>query len=93
MIESKEGRKRRCVLHDVLFVPELAYNLLSVAKATQDGVSVVFNNCECCIYDQDEKSLAKATKSGRLYHLKTDAVKEGHVQEIHATNVDCRRQS
>ena len=49
-------------------------------------VSVAFN-------DQDEKSLAKATKSGRLYHLKTDAVKEGHVQEIHATNVDCRRQS
>ena len=68
MIESNKGRKRRCVLHDVLFVLELAYNLLSVAKATQDGISVVFNNCECCIYDQDEKSLAKAAKSGRLYH-------------------------
>ena len=31
------GESKLCTLHDVLYVPTLSYNLLSVAKASQKG--------------------------------------------------------
>ena len=36
-IETTEvnGTYKSCILHDVLYVPELSYNLLSIAKATE----------------------------------------------------------
>ena len=34
------GELKPCVLHDVLYVPKLAYNLISVTKASQKGKTI-----------------------------------------------------
>ena len=56
-------------LYDVLYVPQLSYNLLSVAKATKTGKTFKFALSSCCILDEKERVVATATKSGNLDHL------------------------
>lgn len=36
------GESKSCMLHDVVYMPALSYNLLSVAKASQKGKIVKF---------------------------------------------------
>ena len=40
---------RKCKLHDVLFVPEISYNLLSVSKTVEKGISFTFNERSCVL--------------------------------------------
>ena len=63
------GKSQRCRLHDVLYVPNLSYNLLSVAKGTSSGKSFKFADSNCSILDGNGRQIATATKSGNLYHL------------------------
>jgi hypothetical protein len=52
-IESPNGQKgKSCVLQDVLYVPSLSYNLVSVSKATKSGKTVKFNEDGCHILDE-----------------------------------------
>lgn len=55
-------------LHNVLYIPELKYNLLSVFKLTDDEKHISFCEYKCFVY-KGEKLLAVATKTGSLYHL------------------------
>ena len=41
------GKVKTCTLHDVLYVPEISYNLVSVAKASQKGKIVKFTKSAC----------------------------------------------
>lgn len=41
------GKSRHCRLYDVLHVPELSYNLLSVSKAAENGKTTEFNVSGC----------------------------------------------
>lgn len=51
-IESPNIQKgKSCVLQDVLYVPSLSYNLVSVSKATKSGKTVKFNEDGCHILD------------------------------------------
>ena len=43
------GKKSKCTLHDVLLVPDLAYNLFSVSRATEMGKSTEFTKSTCSI--------------------------------------------
>ena len=63
------GESKSCTLHDVLYVPTLSYNLLSVAKASQKGKIVKFTKFACYMLDKRHKMVAKATKIGSLYQL------------------------
>ena len=63
-----DGKTRRCKLHDVLFVPKLSYNLLSVSKA-EAGKMAEFNKAGCQILDDNKKLIAAATRRGSLYYL------------------------
>ena len=63
------GESKSCTLHDVLYVPELSYNLLSVAKASQRGKVVKFTKSACYVLDRKHQMVAKATKIGSLYQL------------------------
>ena len=63
------GESKSCTLHDVLYVPKLSYNLLSVAKASQKGKVVKFTKSVCYMLDKRNKMVAKATKIGSLYQL------------------------
>ena len=68
MILSNGGSKL-CTVHDVLYVPKLSYNLISVAKASQKGKIVKFTKSACYILDNKHKMVAKATRVGILYQL------------------------
>ena len=63
------GESKSCTLHDVLYVPKLAYNLISVTKASQIGKVVKFTKSASYILDRNHKVVAKATKVGSLYLL------------------------
>ena len=60
---------RKCKLHDVLFVPNLTCNLLSVSKAVEKGISVTFNECGCFIKDAKHRLITVGNKVGSLYHV------------------------
>ena len=45
------------------------YNLLSVSKAVDKGISFTFSENECAIKDSQQKLITTATKVGSLYRV------------------------
>lgn len=66
-----QGRLK--TLTDVIFVPELSANLLSVSKMTEKGLEVYFDVNKCIVYDR-EVVVASATKVNGVYELDTGVV-------------------
>ena len=66
---------RRCNLQDVLYVPALSYNLVSVAKAAENGKVTEFDDNGCHILGSRRKLVAKATRVGSLYYLNCEFTK------------------
>ena len=58
-----------CKLSNVLYVPDLSYNLLSVSKAAKSGKVIEFHADGCNIINKNSKIIAAATKIGDLYFL------------------------
>ena len=56
------------MLRDVLRVPDLRCNLLSVAELSKDK-NVVFDTHSCKILDADNKVLVTGNRRGNLYYL------------------------
>jgi len=63
-----DRRVKRLNLHDVLYVPGLCTNLLSVAKATDSGYCVEFGN-HSCSFKKGAIQFASATKLNGVYIL------------------------
>ena len=63
------GESKACTLHNVLYMPGLFYNLLSVSQASKKGKIVKFTDSTCHILSKSHKLIAKATKRGSLYKL------------------------
>ena len=70
-----------CKLSDVLYVPQLSYNLLSVSKAARNGKQFQFEDSKCYITDTKHGVIGIATKYGNLYHLNCNELKD---KENHA---------
>ena len=68
-LKQSDGSYRSGALHDVLYVPELSYNLLSIAKATSLGKIIRFDESTCKIVNKAEEVIGVATKYGSLYYL------------------------
>ena len=64
-----KGGNRTCTLRDVLYVPELAYSLLSVSRASKFGATSTFKNDDCRLKDDKGKLLGVANKVQGLYYL------------------------
>jgi len=64
-----DTKHRKCTLSDVLYVPELSYNLISVSKASKAGKITKFTEDHCEIFDSEQKLVAVACKLGNLYYL------------------------
>lgn len=64
------GEMKKCTLSDVLYVPKLSFNLLSVSKSSKLGNVVKFYDNECKIFDVQDNLIAVAEKKGDLYILK-----------------------
>lgn len=63
------GETNHCRLSDVLYVPNLLYNLFSVSRTTKRGKRIEFEDSICKILDKDRKLIAIGTKRGDIYHL------------------------
>jgi len=64
------GKESKCTLHDVLLVPDLAYNLFSVSRATEAGKSTEFTKSSCSIREEKGNRLvAQGYREGSLYYL------------------------
>eukprot|EP00794_Sanderia_malayensis_P003848 gene3848-4384_t len=85
-IEDDQGQVKRCKLQNVLFVPELAYNLISVPKLTKTGKAVMFGEPQCTILDDDKKTVAVANKVGGLYYLNVADGRQADHTTVASTN-------
>ena len=63
------GETKSCTLHDVLYVPKLSYNLVSVANISKRNKVVKFTMSACYMLDEKHKMVAEATTMGSLYQL------------------------
>ncbi|KAG6399857.1 hypothetical protein SASPL_141342 [Salvia splendens] len=69
IVHTKGGNKK--FISDVLYVPNLTSNLLSVGQLTQRGYSVVFEDGECNIFDKKTSSsiITVPMSSNRVFPL------------------------
>lgn len=58
-VECKSGRK---FIHDVMYIPSLANNLLSLGQLLKKGYYAIFDNEECLIYDKRSRELVHLVK-------------------------------
>ena len=56
-------------IHDVLYVPDLEENVLSVGKLMENGYSLVFRDNYCKIYDKVEQVIVEVKMIKRNFPL------------------------
>lgn len=76
---------KNCTLEEVLFVPELSHNLLSISRVTKGGKITEFTETMCNIIS-DKTVVATGTKVGRLYYLDCCEVKFDQVESCNVSN-------
>ena len=65
----QQDKKKTCTLHEVLLVPDLAYNLLSITSVSKRGKVTTFTEMRCEIRDFKSKLIASGHRDGSLYYL------------------------
>ena len=73
------GKVQRCVLQDVLHIPDLSYNLVSVSKASEKGNVTEFDGVDCHFKNSDGKVVAMAMRCGSLYFLDCQSCEQANV--------------
>ena len=68
-VDKSDRKQETCTLKDVLYVPDLSYNLLSVSRATKAGKTVDFSEAGCEIVDGSQRLIATGSREGSLYFL------------------------
>jgi hypothetical protein len=81
-----KGRTKRIRIKDVLHVPKLHANLLSVNKILSSGCIVQFNMNECIVRAFDGEVIAIALREGNLYQMTFTKVCEMHVANLAQTS-------
>jgi hypothetical protein len=81
-----KGRTKRIRIKDVLHVPKLDANLLSVSKILSSGCKVQFNMNERIVSAFDGEVIAIALRDGNLYQMTFTKVCEMHVANLAQTS-------
>ncbi len=81
-----KGRTKRIRIKDVLHVPKLHANLLSVNKILSSGCKVQFNMNECIVRAFDGEVITIALREGNLYQVTFTKVCEMHVANVAQTS-------
>ena len=69
------NKTRKCKLNNVLYVPDLKFNLLSVSKAAEAGKRTEFNVNGCKFVDNmTGETVGSASKIGSLYYVNCQSV-------------------
>lgn len=58
-------------VRDVLYIPDLTTNLLSVSQLIRNGNSVIFRENVCCVYNQQKELIGQAELTDGVYKLQT----------------------
>ena len=79
-LKQTDGSYKPATLYDVLLVPQLSYNLLSVTRATELGNTFQFDEPTCQIINGSDEIVGSGTKRGNLYFLdcRYVSVRENH---------------
>ena len=80
VMKLPQAKNQERTLQDVLFVPDLAYNLLSVTSAAKRGKVTTFFESMCEIKDAKSRMVASGHREGSLYYLDY----EGATQQVHS---------
>lgn len=80
-VKLPHGKIEECTLHNVLYVPDLAFNLLSVPAAARKNKVTTFSALKCEIKDAKGRLVASGHREGSLYYLDCDGAK----QQAHST--------
>lgn len=70
-IKEKDGTERKIQVRNVLYIPDLATNLLSVSQMTKNGCEVKFYNNDCKIY-KNNKEILSAKSHNNMYIINTE---------------------
>ena len=68
-LELPNSIVKNCVMSSVLYVPGLAFNLLSVAQIARRGMVASFSDDSCKIVNSNNELMALGRKEGNLYML------------------------
>ena len=68
-VNLPNNKIKTCILNHVLFVPDLAHNLISVSQASQGGKVTSFYEHTCKIFNKRRELLAVGHRVGKLYLL------------------------
>jgi hypothetical protein len=74
-----DGKKENGSFREVLYVPQLHANLLSISRMAARNFKVIFDNAGCIIKNRGGRTMATAIKEKNLYQLaaKAQEVKDG----------------
>ena len=88
-VHTNQGLK---LIHDVLLVPELDQNMISVAQLMKNGYGVCFKADYCLILNSYGSEFVKVKMDGDSFYLKLDAMKNhGCDSEINGSMVGGER--
>lgn len=82
-MQFKVSQPRKCVIQQVLHVPELACNLFSVRAAAAKGNQVKFSHSQCWIMDRNGKLCGVGLMENKLYSLNCDLAPTEHSVKEH----------
>ncbi|XP_052757808.1 uncharacterized protein LOC113516220 [Galleria mellonella] len=71
---GKDGNKHTIQVKNVLYVPELVSNLLSVSQMINNGCSIQFTKYGCKIFNKENTEVATANLINNMYRLNTDSI-------------------
>ena len=81
-VQGRSAKSTKLSLHDVLHVPGLSYNLISVSKAAEYGKTVVFKDQRCKITDSHGNTVACADRVGGLYRVRCVAEHRANIMDV-----------
>ena len=86
-IQTESKKPIQLTMNNVLHVPEMSCNLMSVRQITDHGFSVTFKDQVCKVSNNQGRLIAKGIKQGNLYILegktdRSDVLGEAHVAMI-----------
>ena len=85
-ISTDDVETNKCRLQDVLYVPKLSFNLLSVVASTKARMLLQFTEGGCEIFDGKNKLVATASRESNLYYLNCCSI---HVRINSAGEKEC----
>src|SRR6476646_2983791 len=89
LVESHvKGQVMKIRIHDVLHMPKLNANLLSVSKLVSRGLKVHFNMMGCVVWARDGEMLALTRMEANLYHLELKGVNGAEVSSLAHTSAN-----